>query len=473
MPTPVRRRRLITTPVEVQPDTEHKTKISTPKGGAEARVIQQVGDKTLEYEAQVEVENIEKQIEDEDFEGEGGISPDEIEVEIEEKRPLTPIETLFHNIRIARETRDLPDEHFIDSFSYSVRDTIDLGNIPFSIHDRFAIIPALQKLNNNSGGRFVLSVLLRDGKQLTALLANPNRTWESTPHDVWMKILIPEPTKLVIVNGNQNETVNENSTLNMLREMQRDNQAFQQRLFDKLTQEPRQDRFRELMEAKMLDMLMDKGTNGPNDIVTQILTTRDVIDKLGTGLSAGLFKHPRPEVNQTLIEQAQQVLAIPAVQDAIGRTMGVLEHIAVTRTNAAATAGGQPAQPVSQYQEYADDDFIDEPIEINPGPTNEEIMLTTIIDELESDRELDKDNLIINNLKMSYPKEFDSLTGMCKIMTLDQTVALVIDQMSKMTPSPILNYIEMVDGEAKWIEGRGTRMFKRLSDLYEFLKKEG
>ncbi len=471
MPTPRTRRRTTST---AEPSVDRTpTKVNIPEG-TKAQIREQIGGKEVIYEAEVEeVEEPEQgTLEDDTDEGEDSDSSFEIEVE---ERPLTPIERLFYMIELARESHGLPDTQFIahltreadhltDTFSSMCHEDVELGTMRFNTQDRFAFTGALQRMNNNSGGRFIVNILQVDGRQLTYLRQNPRRTWESNEQQVWSRLLIPEPNKLIAeqVANNGNSTSEIAQAMLKMAEM---NQQNHNQLMQALNRQPEKSTLEKAIEQKMLNDLLNpperkeqEGFN-INKFTEQVMMQGAVVNGIGEAFNAMIHREPAAPPEPTAMDIIERVSNMPVAQNLLNGLINIGGMIAEKKGLIAPETVDTTA---SQVQNLEDDN------------ADMKELLTTIIDELESDRVLDSSNITIQELRVDFPDQIEQLQTMCQIAPFEGVFKLLVERSAKIEPFPFADFLDVEQTQATnsyvWNE-RGAKLIARLQEFYEYIKQ--
>lgn len=469
--TPPRRRATAAIGVEPTTDTT-QTKVVLEKEGNDAIVTEQIGAKTVQYNAKVKENESTDETEDTEFETEFTDFNQFDEIPNTPQIPKTNLDRLFEDITFALETQDgLFDSFFAkiarqpdamsDRFNVPCRELIDLGVIQFSTQDRFNFQSAIQESNGNSGGRFAISIFDSNYAPLTIY---KGRALQPIGRDVGAILVIPNPQpKPTTDNNGAGMDAGLSAVLSKMVEI---NQSNHREIINALQRKPEKSTLELALEQKIInDILNPPNHNNGNtaaDIVANIMQGVAVSTAIGDAMAKNINREPPPTPEPDWIDKVDKLSQNPMAQQLIGRIGDIGEAIAVSKMKLNETAPNA-TNGVDQNNNMA---------QAQPDETQE--LILEIIDEIESDNPLNADNETIKELAADYPEHYTDLVAMCQS---GASFEFIFDQLIKKTnnmqPSPFYNYldIEQTNAQGKFIWNEaGVRMKGRLLELYNYLK---
>lgn len=479
MVTPAATRRRATSTIGVQPSEDTtKSKVVFEPEGNDAMITEQIGAKTVTYQAKVKEDENANETDDTD---DLGSFEDFESINIEPPAPQIPksqLDLMFEDVNYAINVDGLYDTFFAklmrqpdsisDKFTVPNRDIVELGVIQFNSTDRFNFIPAIQEANNNSGGRFSISIYGSDYKPLEVMRGRASIHAE--PRPVGLVLVVPNPQPKP-VNGQANGA-NTDAGLNaILTKIVEINQSNHNQLIQILNRKPEKSTLELAIEQKVLNDILnppERNNNGNNDasqIVTNVMQSLAVTTALGDAISKSIYREPTPAPEPDWIDKMNKAAENPMVQQLLGRVGDIGEAIAVSKMKLNETTpidGTQPQPNLNNTNQ----------MEIQPDETQE--LILDIIHEVDSENLLDATNETIAELAADYPNQYQELVVICKS---GASFEFIFDQLIKKTqnmqPSPFFNYLNVNETNAQqklvWNQA-GVRMKARLLELYEYLK---
>lgn len=471
-------RRRTTANAESSPDINPPT-IIKPAEGAKALVTEQLGGKTVQYEADISQDETETDIETDD-ETEDGISFDEFEARREadyQEIPKDPLTLMFDGVR---EAQNQNGEVFIanimrrqdfmnDNFNSPCSVDSPFPPLQFTARDIFTFIATLQKHNNNSGGRFTINVYRQDGTPLKRYIGKHGA---KVAIDLGIAMLaIPNPTAEQ-VQQNKGDSGNNNGLGQILLEMQRQNQESNRQLLEELRKPKEKSEIETLVMSLAVQKMMNPEAPRSNNTLEETMASMMLLPSMVEGMSRKMFPEPTPEREPDTFDKIEKVLNIPQVQNIVDGLVNIAETAAVNNLTKNATANGVVQD--NQVDGEAVQDYYEQP-EPQGLPQNDDMnsLITEVITELKSENALDDSNVMIKNLSDNYPDQFDMIVDGCKGMQFDGLLNMVINRANKLNPNPFLEFLNLeatqTSGAYVWTTD-GERIKGRLSELYEYLK---
>jgi len=471
--TPPRRRATQRPIIHVEPSEDTtKTKVVFEDEGNVADIVEQIGGKTVAYQARVKEDETANETENNEYinEFESFNSFDEITP----SAPIvqTPLDLMFEDINYAVKTDGLYDQFFAkllrqpdaisDRFLVPNREIIELGVIQFSSLDRFNFIPAIQETNGNSGGRFSISVYDSNYQVLSVMRGRVSIHAE--PRPVGLSLIVPNPQpKPVINNGGNNSDVGLAAILTKITEI---NQQNHNQLMQVLTRPPQRSAVEDALQNALIQKLSHdivnppQPQNNPNNIentMANVMGSIAVTQAMAEGIARSLNREPPPPPEPDWIDKAQKIADLPIAQQLAGRIMDIGDALAVKGLNL----------PTDTTQENPVDNM-----QIQTDETQE--LILDIINEIESENVFDANNETITELAAEYPQHYADLVATCKSgASFEFIFEQLIKRTANMQPSPFLPYLNLNETQTQqkyvWNEA-GVKMQGRLRELYEYLK---
>lgn len=449
----------------IRTKTELKVNDETP-----AKVIERKDGKTITYEATVSEKEVIGDSEDETFgfdeENEDFVNASEVGLPFIEESfaqiPKTKIEKMFDNIRSAIKEDRVEDSFFAmvvrmpdnigARFSYPCSTQMELGIFQFTSRDIFNFAGEIQRRNQNSGGIFNVKVYRQDQTPLVIYRRLRGQMHVETTEVGMLNYSVPNPIREesnnATTNGNngvenqimaliekQDERFNAMmQQINAPKEKSLVEKAFEAKILQDITNPPQQTNGLEAMQTMMM----------------QMFAAPAMID----GFTKRMFPEPTPPEQKDWLDKATQVFEMPVTQQLLGKLGDIGEAIAISRL--------PPVQnPVDNDETEADE------------KEDMQILLETIIEELESERPLDGNNPTIIELRADFADNFDDLQTTCQTLPFDSVFALLVNKSTKMQPSPFVPFLDIEATKAAnkyvWNE-RGNKLLVRLQEFYEYIK---
>lgn len=478
VPSTPRRRTTRATPGEVSPDTSAPTKVVLDED-AKAMVTEQLGGKTLHYEATIKQDENANEVEGED---EDGGFDDETGYSFESETPYQeipkdPLTSMFDALREAARSSD---EVFIanifrrqdfmnDSFNVPCAVDSQFPPLQFSARDIFTFVSTIQKHNNNSGGRFTVRVYRQDGTPVKTIIGR-NRAYVEVDLGIAM-LAVPNPTREQIdlnspqQNGNGNGNGGINKVLEMIVESQRQMQMEMLKLQYQRTEPSGIEK--QILEASLQRMLNPPPpvSNGLEHSMAQIMAAPIMVQKM----VERAFPEPILPHEPTTMDTIKDVMSLPVVESVMNGVMNMADAALAAKM----TAGEQnPSQPAADTEF---DDFVDEPQpqELSQADIQMQDLIEDVIEELKSDRPLNAENPMIQKLSQDYAEQLPQLKDVCKIMTFDQTLALLMQKTERVSPNPFMPFLNLEETQRQsaiiWNQ-EGEKLRVRLNEFYEYIK---
>lgn len=389
-----------------------------------------------------------------------------------EEIPKDKIDIIFDDL----ETDFKPTDYFYakltripdamqDSFFVSCSSEMPLGVFQFSLQDRFAFIPAIQKRNNNSGGRFNIAIFNSEQKAVNVFIGYDN-PYSPRKQEIYkpvgaVNVLIPNPMREETKEINGGHT----DIKLILDAMQENNRQLMQALNNR----PQQSQIETLLLTKAVDMITSPQNNngGLEEKFMALMMMPQVADRM----AKKMFPEPPPAAapaEETTIDKIMKIVSLPVVQGALERVGDIAEAVTVAKLQQQ-----QPPQP----------NQIQPPPVINPQPQQIEeqpeldddmkIVIEKIIVELETESEINADNPTIKELIADYPEHLETVQTLCKMTDFPQVFNMLISMTRKINPFPFAPFID-ADATSRnnqvTFNERGEKAIKRLEMVYEYLR---
>lgn len=470
MPTP--RTRRLSTPIEAGKDVT-PTEVVFNEDGNDAEIVEQIGGKTVHYNAKVKKGETENEREDQTNDREFANLDDIDESANYPQIQKTPLDNLFDDIQFSVENENLYDSFFAklvreadainDRFNIPCKDIVELGVIQFSSLDRFNFIPAVQKTNGNSGGRFSIAIFTHDYKAFETMR---NMSFRARPVGLKLVVQNPAPEPIAPVNSNNGN----NEMAQILAKMVEMQQANHNQLMQAMHRKPDKSTLELAIEQKVLNDILNPPTNNNsnngNDIIASVMQSAAVVTGLSDAFARNLNREPKADPEPDWIDKLNKIADSPVAKELIERVGDIGEAIAVSRLNL----------PANAQADSTNNNNMQNPTEQQPPQeiTEAQSLILDIIDELESENALDATNETIKELQGEYPDQFSDLVSICQSgMPFDSVFNLLTNRASKMQPFPFLQFLdlEQTNTQQKHVwNGAGLKLIERLKELYEYLK---
>lgn len=437
-----------------------------------AKVTERKDGKVVQYEATVSereiVGNDEEEVNGFESESEFDLDANEVglpfvEEQGEEVRK-TKLQVMFSHVQSA--VKDDHKEDYFYAFVVRQPDGIDsrynvpcgremeLGTFQFTSRDMFKFPIEIQKRNGNSGGLFNVSIYNQDQTPLVLYRRLKNRMFTSEIVVGMQNYSVANPIRDESINTNGNQSAGVESQIMALIEKQ--DERFNAML-ERLNAPKEKSLLERTMEEKMMRDLISPPpppSNGIEQMMPMMMQWLSAPAMIARMTETAFPTKPLPEQKDWL-DKAAQVFEMPVTQQLLGKLGDIGEAIAISRL-----------PPIQNPSPNNDDEELDEKDDM-------QILLETVIEELESDRPLDKDNPTIKELRADFSDQFDDLQTTCQTLPFDSVFALLVNKSTKMQPSPFVPFLDIEATKAAnkyvWNE-RGNKLIERLTEFYEYVK---
>ena len=318
---------------------------------------------------------------------------------------------------------------------------------PFTLQSDSApqFVGMLQRFNGNSGGRFHIVISDQQGNLVDgAEIKN---------------FSIPDPLQ-----GQQQQTGNSGEVVELMREMQRQQQEFNEKLIALNQPKDEMDTLERMLRINAMlnqDKPKEPEPFNPNKIYETLFTSSQFIDNLASKFAT---ETPPPEDKNAWLEFLESDTGKTIASQAMG-ALGQVASVLATRAQAQKQQGSAPVQNPDQPQPQQ--------VEVNgelnePSPAeqqqavNMKNLIDDIIDELNSDRKLDDSNKFIEELSFEYPAVLPTLQMACKTQEFEQVYAIL----ETIVPETFSEY-KTKDGN---LNAKGKKLKARLNEFYEHIK---
>lgn len=470
------------------------TEVVIPKG-TKAEVVEHVGGKTLVYEAEVKKQDI-PEIDERESEFNGNDNERDFErFDTEDYQPNTPIvrtplDQLFDNIGLAIKQQDIYDvltakivrmpDAIADRFNTPCREVSELGIFQFSIRDRFDFLPQIQRLNADSGGRFVITVYDAEYQPLNYRPVNASiHSWE---RPITASLLVQNPIIKPIAEQQNNNSGGGNDTLiiRVLERMEQSNQEFRRTMLEQLNRRPEKSVLEMALEQKITNEILNPSASkgfDVNEFTQTIMTQGAVMAGLGEAFNKMIFREPAAPPEPTTFDMVMKVADHPVTQQLAGKVMDIVDAAAATQMAIAQKNAGIADAPEAQSEYEFDPMPENNPNHIDnfelDDNNNMQELITDIVTELESDNPLDGSNVIVQNLQTKFPRQFNMLTMACKGASFDDVFKMLLEQTVTIEPYPFKPYLDTEASQQQndyIFNAQGLRMKVRLNEFYNYIQ---
>lgn len=480
MTVPTPRRRRISVSQETSADT---SPVELDLGdGVEAEVVEHIGGKTVMYNATAKhaVKTNETQNEDQNFES-------DLESEVESYQetpyrelPKSKLDVMFNDLsdivnsgnydNFTARLQRLQDQ-IGDNFNIPCRDLMDGGYIRFTTQDRFAFIPEIQKVNNNSGGRFYIYIYDAQQQEVRVPHANPRFPTRIDYIPIAFEMTISNPIAQELQPINNNNGHFENDPMFMLiQQMRAESNQFKEMFLQTLNQRPEKSIIEVAREQMVINKIINsetKTTFDPNEFMQTVMMQGSMINGFGEMFQKMLMREPTAVAEPTAWDRVMQLADHPVAGQIVNKVLEVGEAIAATKL-------GQPGEVVTTQEnpeQQSPQETQAPPVE---NPMQE--LLDEVIAELESENPLDATNETIKELQTDFPKEYGMLKMMCKgLDTFDEAFGTLLESTVQIQPYPFSEYLDFkameLAGKGVYIVNeKGEKMKVRLNEFYEYVR---
>lgn len=403
--------------------------------------------------------------------------------------PKNPIDSMFdelakiednpHTKFFAQVTRVA--DSFEDDFFIKCSTDSPLGYFQFTFRDRLNFPSHLQRKNNNSGGRFNILVLDNEQQPIefhAGYVPNP-RGLKAIPRIKQIgcvNVAIPNPpideTKATEQNNGQF------SMMEFFAKIDERN-AERQKLAEERTEKllltlKEKTPVERALEEKMIQSVLNPPqpqTNQLESTFAQMLLMPQMVNKWSERMFPAEVQPHEP----TLLEQIKDVASTPIVTGLFEKIGDIAEAIAVSKLNQQMQAQAQ--QNAAQNPSVASlqgNQLINNEIEENENEmTEQEELITDIIEELESENPLTLENEFIIKLRNAFPKEAAKLIDYCRMFDFQTILKLLLAETQNINPYPFMPFLDTEKTNQEngfvWNE-KGEKLTKRLEEFYEVVK---
>lgn len=462
-------RRTIDDPKE---NTDRPSEILEDEEPIIADITEQQKGKTLRYKAPIKPAIEEPEIELEDDEEE--IPPPEIV-------RLDPVAQMFADMR---EAEQYPGESFMAVIQRHTDTMQDRFNYPYTgqamtypplqltSQDAFNFIKVLQGYNNNSGGRFSITICRQDGEPAMVSVYRggvPVPGWER-PIQI-KSFVIPNPPPETL---SQNGLTEQGGLFRFLEQMQRQQQEFMANMQNMIRQNqgPREPTpLERAIEAKIIAEVAGSGSNKDDKGFFREFMLMPAMAQGMAEMMRDAMKRPEPITPEppTVVDQILKVVETPLVSNIVDGATNILEAIAVQKMK---LQGEENAGQAEQIPQQNPQGLPGQVTDDNESDMNEsDQLLLTIIDELESNNPLNGDNATLLALAQQFPSEFGMLIGFCKapFATVQKSLTLRLKAARQDVLMEFLD-LERTNAVGKFVYNeRGQNMLRRLEELHGYL----
>jgi len=386
--------------------------------------------------------------------------------------PKDKIDTIFDELELESKENDyfyakltrIPDS-MSDNFFSTCASEMPLGVFQFTLRDRFNFIPAIQKQNNNSGGRFNIAIFDNQQKLMQYFVGYDN-PYSARKNPVYksigaINVLIPNPVKI----EEKNAQTENYSIVQIIAQMQQKSDERMERLLLSLREKSP---FEKAMEQKLMNDIINPPQNSNNSLEEKFMALM-MMPQVADRMAKKMFPEPVP-VPETAqpdwTDKIVKIASLPMVQNALERVGDIGE--AIIASNLA--KNGQVQQPIEQPQQ----NFVQELPQAGNENNDMQVIITELITEIESNNEINSDNLTLQRLSNDYAEHFETVQTFCKVADFPTVLNMLITQTSKLEPFPFAPFLDLEQTNKTntfvWNE-RGLKALKRLEQVHLYLKE--
>jgi hypothetical protein len=384
--------------------------------------------------------------------------------------PKTGLDLMFHNISYCVQNGE-QDLFFANVFR--VADPIgsrykrpciggmELGMFQFTTRDRFGFISELHRLNNQSGGNFNVAIYRHDSTPLYVLIPPHGRYNTAPPVESNNQIGIinygiPDPqTDEAAIAGNGSDN---NAAL--LAHIEKSNERMEGLIREVIGKPREPSALEKAMEQKMLNDLLnppEPKSNGMEQMMTTMFAMPIMVEKM----AKRMFPEPPTPTEPNGFDRAAQILDLPPVAGLLGSIGNISEAWAISKMNAQGNnATDQQGQNQTQPEQ-------------NEMNSEMQDLMSDLIDELESDRPFNADNVFLQELKAEFPNQAGMIINTCKALEFPEVVKMLIGATANLNPNPFHQFWDIAETNKTntivWNE-RGNKVLARLQEFYGYVK---
>jgi len=347
-----------------------------------------------------------------------------------------------------------------DDFKVKCPVTSNFPAMDFSLSNCLEFPELLQKANNNSGGRFRVSVFDNEQQELLPIS---------------LFLYVQNPIKEIVTP----QTNNDNNTLAMFEKMLQAQREQTERIISVIQSNNRpqeKSTLEQAIEQKILrDILDDKPKE--NGSFEEKMLTIFAMPQMVEKMANKMFPENVQPTEQSFLEKAlnNETLVNNVLDKAGGVVGGIANYLAMKEQAKIMQQQQQNPQAVQNPQPQA----VNQPAQLTPQQieaqqVNEQIqakqmqndLTNRIITELESSNPIDANNATLQALKAEYTVFYDAVANMCKTMPFNNLWELLIDNFA---PKEITDKFFDENDE---LNEKGVFLESRLKELYEFWKAD-
>jgi hypothetical protein len=423
---------------------------------APVKIYESTEDETAENSDESENENGDFSFQAMDF---SDIPKDKIDIIFDDIEQFEIDNQNQNGYYFAKLTR-IPDA-MTDSFYLPCNNEMPLGVFQFSINDRFSFVPAMQKQNNNSGGRFNIQIFDAERKLLKVFIGYDN-PYSPRKQEIYKpvgasNILIPNPVKEDLPQAASGLE----SVLNKMIEMQRESNqqilnAIRQNNSGKTTGEFVQ----EIIAIKQLF------PEQKNDFMQQLIAAPVMMETFALQMRESMKRpEPVPPQERTGFDKFMEFSQTPLAQNLIAKVSDIAEAVASAKI--------AQSNPELMKQLQANNEAETETEQTENGEEMK-LFITDLKTALESDTEINADNAMIQKLAADFGESYGMVKMLCQSLPFENVFQMLLQRTQNIQPYPFNDYLDLEQTQIQqkfvWNE-RGQKALVRLEKVYLFLKE--
>lgn len=318
-------------------------------------------------------------------------------------------------------------------------------------------IPMLQHYNDNSGGRFDITVTDESGRILQTDVSTSG-------------IVISNPP--IVINSQDGGTNADNNMVELIRQMnEQSDKRFAQMLE---AMKPQEDEFTKLAKEKLRKDILEPSEKKNDDefnvakTMSQVMSSMAVMNAMGEGF-AKMFNRDTGSsdrdkgilesllTNEMFLDRASGFgeNLMNGIATIIMQGRQPVQNPNIQQPNQ--NTGYPPLQPQQQTQQEAENETMLE-------DTRE--LINYIIEELKSDNAINDDNESLKELKEEYPDIFPQIKELAVALPFD----MLLNMLKRAVPE---TFTEFQNEDGTWKDGDGIKVYNRLKEFYEYLRVDG
>lgn len=337
-----------------------------------------------------------------------------------------------------------------DRFNIPCTSDTQLPPLDFTVNQVLNFVPVLQKANDNSGGRFSIDVYSEDLQDFTGIR---------------LFLIVPNGKEEILNPNNANQDL-----LSVVKALVENSQQQTNRILEAIQrnqQKPEKSTLEQAIEQKILrDLLDDKPKEDSTGKLQETFLSIMAMPAMVNKMADKMFPETPAPAEQSTFEKllSNETFMSQAMEKLSNIGTGFINYMALSKMQ----NQQQPPQPVQQPAPQP----VPNPQQLTEQQQQQQEKLnamqielfTQIINELESDRVIDANNPVLQELSGKYPDVYPMIVQTCKAMPYENVFDILVNQL---LPSEITDKFFDANGD---MNEQGLKLDKRLQELYNFWK---